>query len=157
MKLRRKQSSLPVLSWLWIPLVWIGLGLSRLLISLLSFQRLAPLLGQPAGSAAWVPLLNPRQEARARIIGRTVSFTSRYTPWESNCFDKAIVARIMLGIYRIPYALFFGLQREHLTRKLKAHAWVAAGRVRVVGGRGFGHFAVVNAFCSTSLHAGDTH
>ena len=130
---------------LFVP-VWLMLGLARLLIVIVHFRNLAPILGRDTGTLGWLPLLSPRGESRARMVGRVVRFAARYTPWESNCFPQAIVARWLLGFFRVPYALCFGLARNPDIGSMQAHAWVAAGRVRVTGGEGFGHYAVVGCF-----------
>lgn len=135
----------------WLVPLWLLLGLSKALIFTWSFKRLAPHLGQSLGVAAWVPLVNPAQQARALQIGRAVQLAGRYTPWESNCFPQAVAARLLLGWYGVPYALYFGLMREHAGAALKAHAWVAAGRIAVTGGHSFGQFTVVGVFVPPEL------
>lgn len=136
----------------WFPVVWVILGFAKALILTLSFRRLAPRLGRQSGIAPWVPLLTPAEEQRALLIGRLVRMTARYTPWDSNCFPQAIAARMLLGLYGVPYVLYFGLQRDPADPAgLKAHAWVAAGRVRVTGGTSFGQFTVVGCFVAPRL------
>ena len=136
----------------WFLPLWVLLGISKALIFTVSFRRLAPRLGQTSDIAPWVPLLDPAQEARALLIGRAVRLTAKYTPWDSNCFPQAIAARVLLGLYRLPYILFFGLMRDaDDPAGMKAHAWVAAGRVRVTGGTSFGQFTVVGCFVSPLL------
>ena len=131
---------------LWLLPLWLLLGLARALILGISFRRLAPHLGRSLGSVAWVPLLGAAQHARAQQIGRAVRLAARYTPWDSNCFAQAVAARVLLGLYGVPYALFFGVKRAPEAAALEAHAWVAAGRVQVTGGAGFGEFTVVGCF-----------
>lgn len=92
-------------------------------------------------------MVGSAQEVRARQIGQTVRLAARYTPWDSNCFPQAVAARLLLGLYGVPYAIYFGLMRDPDSPDMKAHAWVAAGRVRVTGGRSFGQFTVVGIFC----------
>lgn len=135
----------------WFIPLWIILGLGKSLIFTLSFRRLASLLGKQAGIAPWVPLLTEAQEARALQIGRAVHLVARYTPWDSNCLPQAVAARLLLGLYGTPYALYFGLRRDPGSSEMKAHAWVAAGRVRVTGGSGFDQFTVVGSFVSPQL------
>ena len=132
----------------WLVPCWIVLGISRFLILTVSFKRLAPYLGIHDGIAPWIPLLTPSQEHRATQIKHVVQLAARYTPWTSNCFPQAIAARVLLGVYRIPYGLYFGLCRDRQTSDFKAHAWVASGRVRVTGGSSFGQFTVVGCFIS---------
>lgn len=138
----------PLLSQIGFVPVWLFLGVAKALIFTVSFRRLAPRLGVSAGISAQVPLLDPTQEARALQIGRLVRMTARYTPWDSNCFPQAVVARLLLGLHDIPYALYFGLMRDPMSAEMKAHAWVAAGRIRVTGGQSFGQFTVVGCFVS---------
>lgn len=132
--------------------VWIVLGISKALIFALSFRRLAPLLGLQSSIAPWVPLLRPEQEQRALLIGRLVRMTVRYTPWASNCFPQAIAARVLLGLFKVPYILYFGLQRDpDDPAGMKAHAWVVAGKIPVTGGQSFGQFTVVGCFVAPQL------
>lgn len=155
MRLRRKARAFrrqPRFVQAWFLPVWVLLGIGKALIFTLSFRRLAPYLGRQVGIAPWVPLLTPAQEPRARLIGQTVRLTAGYTPWDSNCFPQAIAARLLLGLYGLPYAFYFGLRRERdAPANLLAHAWVAAGRVAVTGGTSFDRFTVVGCFVSPRL------
>lgn len=142
---------LPYFEQLWFLPAWMLLGLSRFAILAFEFRRLAPWLGIHTQTRAWIPILNQRDEAMALHISRIVRLASRYTPWQSNCFPQAVTARLLLGLYGVPYALFFGLARDRDTAEMKAHAWVAAGRVRVTGGNSFEQFTVVSCFVSPRL------
>jgi len=141
----------PRFTQLWLVPLWLLLGLSKAAIFTISFRRLAPWLGAAVGVTPWVPVLIPAQEARAWQISRAVHLAARYTPWNSNCFPQAVAARLLLGLYRIPYALYFGLMRDPETREFKAHAWIAAGRVRVTGDESFSQFTVVGCFVAPQL------
>ena len=132
----------------WLPVLWILLGLSRMAILLFSFRRLAPHLGHPRGIASYTPLLTPEQEAKAAQVGQSIRLAARYTPWVANCFPQAVTARLILGLYGIPYSLFFGVMRDPDTHEHKAHAWVTTGRVAVTGGHSFGLFTVVGCYSS---------
>lgn len=138
----------------WFPLVYMGLGIAKLAIYTVTFRRLAPRLGVSLGLAPWVPLINEPQRHRARLIAQVIQLAARYTPWESNCFPQAVVARVMLGLYRVPYSLFFGVHRNAATGAFDAHAWVASGRVQITGGWGFHRYAVVGVFVSPCLFDG---
>lgn len=168
----RSFAGLPLFTKVWFVPAWIELGLSRALILAVPFRTLAPRLGTTQGTAAHVPLLTPAQEARARAIGRTIRLAARYTPWTSNCFPQAVVARTMLGMHGIPYAIHFGLMPESRagagtsepaerpqssatpapapaaprSAGMRAHAWVVAGRVPVTGGHSFHQYTVVGVF-----------
>ena len=142
---------LPAFSKLWLLPLWLLLGVSKALIFTISFQRLAAHLGQPLGVAPWVPLVDARQRGRALQIGRAVRLAANNTPWDSNCFPQAVAARVLLGLYDVPYALYFGLARDALTRETQAHAWVMAGPVAVTGGASFARFTVVGVFATPGL------
>ena len=135
----------------WFVPVWLALGLARLAILTLTFRRIAPRLGSSVGVAPWVPVLDGREEKRARLLGQVIRLAARHTPWDSNCFPQAVVARMMLAAYRVPYCLFFGVRRNAVTDAFDAHAWVAAGRVKVIGGWAFDKYTVVGVFVSPKL------
>lgn len=135
----------------WFIPLWFILGIGKALIFTVSFKRLAPYLGTSLGVTTWMPLVDSAQEARSLQIGSAVRLAARYTPWDSNCFAQAVAARLLLGLYGIPYALYFGVLRESGSSGLTAHAWVATGRVRVTGGSGIGQFTVVGVFVDPRL------
>ncbi|MCG8609285.1 MAG: lasso peptide biosynthesis B2 protein [Pseudomonadales bacterium] len=136
----------PVLTKLGFIPCWFLLGIARWVTFKIPFARIAPKLGTHVGVAPWIPILTREQEQKALILGRLVRLTARYTPWDSNCLPQAIVARSLLGLYHIPYALCFGLMFDPDTHEMKAHAWVATGRIQVVGGNSFSQFTVVGCF-----------
>ena len=128
---------------------WLLLGIAKLAICTLSFERVAAGLGTSLGPHAFVPLGSASQSLCARRISRLVLWVARYTPWDSDCFPQALVARFMLGLGGVPWALCFGLERG-ADELMQAHAWVVCGRVNVTGGASFGRYAVVACFTSLS-------
>lgn len=145
---------LPAFIKIWFVPLWILLGIAKALIFFVSFKKLASHLGVNMGVSPLIPLIPRDQEIRAMLIGRAVQLAAKYTPWNSNCFPQAIVARFLLGLYRIPYALYFGLRRAPTKTELEAHAWVCAGKVSVTGGASFDQFTVVGVFASRRLATG---
>lgn len=141
----------PLFILLWFGPVWGLLGISRALVLTLSFKRIVSRLGNHAGNRPAIPLLSPSQERRALQIGRVTRLAAKYAPWNANCFAQAITARLLLGVYGVPYGLYFGLAREGDVSHMMAHAWVAAGRVRVTGGHSFGQYTVVGCFVMPAL------
>jgi hypothetical protein len=129
--------------------VWLLLGVARLVIVTISFERVARALGSAMGTHAVVPLLSPRQQVRARRVATVVPWVAAHTPWTSNCFPQALVARLLLGASAVPWVLCFGVRRD-ADGALAAHAWVAAGPVNVTGGASFGRLTVVACFTSLS-------
>ncbi len=128
----------------WALPAWVMLGLARLLLKVIPFVRLAPWLGRAVELDTDIPSLDQRQHQRARLIGRTIQFAARHTPWLSTCFTQVVAARCLLRLYRVPYVIFFGLARG--SDGLQAHAWITAGEVKVTGGIGFDRFVVVGCF-----------
>jgi hypothetical protein len=147
----RRFRALPRFTRFWFTPAWLLLGVSRALILLLSFRRLARCLGSLNRDGAVIPVLEGRQETRAAQLKDLLQLVSRHTPWTSNCLPQALTARVLLGLHRIPFALCFGVQRDVLNDVTSAHAWVVAGRVAVSGGNGFDQYAVVACFVATDM------
>jgi len=137
----------PLFIKLWFFPLWIGLGFSKLFIVTLSIARLTPFLRSSLDLHTKAPHITQLKEATAFQIGAAIRLAARYTPWDSNCFSQAILARLILRLYRIPHILYFGLNRHHATHRLNAHAWVVAGHVSVTGGAlSFNQYTVVGAY-----------
>lgn len=132
----------------WLGPVWLLLGLCRVSIKLLSFRRLAALLGAPHGASAWVPLVNESQRQRAAKIGQVVRLAARHSPWTLNCYPRSLTACILLTLYRIPHCLCFGVALDPVTQSFSAHAWTVAGNIRVTGGESFSRYTVLACFVS---------
>jgi Transglutaminase-like superfamily len=126
---------------------WLLTGLARLLVLLVPFRIFAPNLGRYHGVSAFIPLLDDKHQARALSIGRAVRMSSTLAPWNANCQAQAIAARILLGLYGVPYVIFYGVANDPI-EKMKAHAWVCAGPIQVTGGYAFDEFTVVAVFSS---------
>jgi len=135
----------------WFLPVWFMLGLAKLAIFTVSFKRLGSRLGVPVGNSPWIPLVDSSQQIRAKEISRVVQVAARYTPWDSNCFPQAIVARLLLGWYGVPYCIYFGVRKPADSKDFDAHAWVASGRIRVAGRSSFARYTVVAVFAEESV------
>lgn len=124
---------------------WCLLGIARLMVLLLPFKWLAPLLGRYNGVAAFLPLAGSPEYRRAMSIGRAVRMAATVTPWQANCQPQAIAARCLLGLFSVPYSVFYGVANAP-EQNMKAHAWVGCGPVPVTGGYAFDEFTVVAVF-----------
>ena len=140
----RRQSGLTLL--LLLP-AWLLTGGARLVVLCLPFRWVAHSLGRYNGTTAFIPLININQQARALSIGRAVRMSSTLAPWNANCQAQAIAARCFLGLFGVPYAVFYGVAKDPIEH-MKAHAWVCAGPVLVTGGYAFDEFTVVAVFAS---------
>ena len=144
-------SAQPAFVKLWSGPVWLALGAAKLAILLVPFKRIAAYAGVPQGVEPWVPLASAEQRRRALLVGRTITAVAKNTPWDSNCFPQALTARLLLGLYGIPHAIYFGLARDPDGEELKAHAWVVCDRLPVTGGHSFQIFTVVGMFVPRTL------
>ena len=129
---------------LWFVPVFVMLALSRATILLIEFRKFAPKLGETLGEDALDISLTPAEEARLKEIRQVIALAARYAPFTANCFPQAITARIMMGIYGLPYILYFGV-RHGEEKPIEAHAWVMCGDISVCGGDGT-TYAVVGRY-----------
>jgi len=144
-------AKLPLFMQLWAVPVWFMLGASKCVVLAVPFRKVASRLGCSVGLEPWIPILSEAQNRRAFQIGRVIRKVARLTPWDSNCFPQAVTARLLLGLYGVPYALYFGLMREAGSSAMKAHAWVVAGRIWVTGGDSFDQYAIVGMYVCPRL------
>jgi Transglutaminase-like superfamily len=124
---------------------WLMTGVARLIVLCVAFKNFAPALGRHHGTTALIPLLDQKQQAKALSIGRAVRMSSTLAPWNANCQAQAISARWLMGLFGLPYAVFYGVAKDP-TEKMKAHAWLCAGPIQVTGGYAFDEFTVVAVF-----------
>ena len=139
----------------WFIVAYPLLGLARMALLTVPFRYLAPWLGHNLKTSAAVPLVSERQAWQALEMGRAIRTAARYTPWESKCLAQAMVARLLLGLRGIPYALFLGVRKDETDPAgMAAHAWVCSGRAFITGGQSFGQFTVVGTFISSGVAGG---
>lgn len=65
----------------------------------------------------------------------------RNLPWQSNCYNQALVASKILRWYQIPYTICFGIKKENQT--MTAHAWVIANHYNFCGTKGLEGFTII--------------
>lgn len=143
-------SRLPLFVKAWIIPASLLLVAAKILIVLVSFRRLAPMLGDTHGVDPFLPVVPERQRARVRQIGTIVNIAARHLPLGKDCYPKSILARLLLGIYGIPYCIFFGVRKTG--DGIEAHAWVYSGGRCICGGRNsFRQYKVVNVISNPGL------
>jgi len=136
--------------WLFFQAYWL-LGISRLAILTLAFKRLAGYLGEHrAESSRELP---ESQLETTKCISWAVESASRFTPWKSNCFPKAITAQYLLRRRGIPSTLYLGCLVDDADT-MKAHAWLRSGPRIVTGRAGHQQFGVVATFAAMPSIAG---
>jgi Transglutaminase-like superfamily len=92
----------------------------------------------------------PPAMTRLKMIRQTrwaVLISSRRLPWRAVCFQQGLAAQFMLRQRNIPSTMFYGAALEN-SDKLKAHAWVRADDVDVVGCEIANRYTVVMTFSS---------
>ena len=133
--------------WLLVQ-VFVLLGVARLALRLIPFRRLARRLG--ALQTETPPDASPEHLAQAQRVGLATARVSPYTPWTSNCFPQALVAKYWLRRRRIPTTLYLGVALTKTTdaprAEMTAHAWLRCGPLLVTGGRGHERFTVTACF-----------
>ncbi len=129
--------------WLHLEVV-VLLGISRLLINVLSFRRLERFLGTRLAESPH-ELAEPDM-AHVRRIGRAVRRVSPHTPWESNCFPQAVTAKVLLGRRGLGSTLYLGARLAESKDELKAHAWLRCGPAFVTGGDGSEQYGAIVSF-----------
>lgn len=137
----------PVKEKILLILAWCLIGLSAACLRLIPFRTLAPLLGEPIGAVAFVPVTSGKQVQRARTLRCAILRAVRIAPFRSDCLPQAFAAALMCRIFDVPASVHLGLRLEDLDKKMAAHAWVCSGPVALTGGRCFGAYIPVACFC----------
>jgi hypothetical protein len=103
------------------------LGVSRVLLLMVPFRRIAPLLSRlPAGAPPPVdPLL-------ARSVARAVTIAARNVPFRAVCLPQAMAAKFMLARRGQRSTLHLGVGKDD-AGDLTAHAWLQSDGAIVLG------------------------
>lgn len=121
------------------------LGIMRLLILIMPFKHLIAIMGKEMQES---PLTLPeKSQARAVWVSFAVNLMSKYTPWESKCYVRALTSMLMLKILRIPSTLYLGVSKSE-TNSLIAHAWLRSGTEYITGADEIDKFKCVSYFSS---------
>ena len=151
MSIRRKLRNLWRRSWSdrWLLVrAYFILGIARMAILTVRFQRLAGALGQHMAQSA--EEISPHQLAEAKRVAWAVARASRLTPWTSNCFPQAITAQFLLRRRGIATTLYLGAMLDDQDG-MKAHAWLRCGRYVVTGRPGHRQYGVVATFADGKI------
>lgn len=117
------------------------LALARVAVLILSFPRVARLLGRFAVETPVVPLQNPEQ---ALVVAWAVQRSAKSVVWRCECLEQALATKWLLNQRKIASTLYFGTFFNGVT--LEAHAWVRAGNLVVSGERGYRQFSVTGIY-----------
>ncbi|MGR9072522.1 MAG: lasso peptide biosynthesis B2 protein [Gammaproteobacteria bacterium] len=122
--------------------LWLALAQSAL--RLVPFRYLGPWLGRRRNRP-------DRQEIRrdqietAAFVRRAVAGAARHVPWSCVCLPKAMAGAMMLRRRRIPYCLYFGVQKSG-GDIFNAHAWLKVGSIIITGGNEINGHIIIGIF-----------
>ena len=123
----------------WLLLRAVGwLGIARVMLLLMPFQRLAERLSVRANASAPLP-----DEEVLRRIGFAVAAAANNVPWRSDCFPQAIAARRLIKGFGYSSTIHLGVERTG-DQGLAGHAWLTCGDTVVTGGADLGRYTEVH-------------
>ena len=108
----------PLMKWLIIE-AYCYLILSYLLLRLISFKRLSQHFEVKRTKRSTNP---PYQISTPRLVSKAIMISSKYTPWKSLCYDRAIAAKWMLNKREIDNHLILGTYPYD--NGYEFHAWI---------------------------------
>ena len=120
---------------------WFLLHFAKLIILLMPFKKIATRMGR----------LHVESTHDLQSMGKTtqvehaVRRASRYTLYDSKCYDQALTAKALLGQLGLPATIYFGLAKD-AESQLSAHAWVRSGNKIITGKAGIERFTVIAFF-----------
>ena len=120
---------------------WCLLHLAKLVIVFMPFKKIASWMGRLGVES----LHYLHSSDFSTKIEHAVRRSSRYTLYESKCYDQALTAKALLGQFSLPATIYFGLAKES-DNQLMAHAWVRCGNSIITGRAGVERFTVVACF-----------
>ena len=132
----------------WIGLLieaWVMLGIMAVAVRVLTFRRIAGLLGfVERRDDAPVQATEPGAERIAAALQKAAASTP--VPY-GNCLCQALAGAVLLTRRRLPAVLYLGVapgktEGDHF----RAHAWLSSGAIDVSGGRTCAGFAPLAAF-----------
>ncbi|MFT5668595.1 MAG: hypothetical protein ACI9DK_002800 [Vicingaceae bacterium] len=136
-------SKIPFKKKLFALTLFIYLFISRCLILILPFRKLAPHLGDIQKESS--KKIAPDNLQYAKELSKMIKKVSFYTPFRSLCFEQALTAKFLLNKKNIEATTYFGLNYESKSN-LKAHAWTRTGNFYVTGNKGKEKFKVISTF-----------
>ena len=148
---------LPLREKIWFVLLLPVSGLIRGLLVVFPFQCLVGVLGHRFGNREFRLIVSDQQRIIAWRIGRIIQQVERFAPWEVKCFSQALMARLMCGVYGVPYVVHLGVRRVQGGGALKAHAWLAVGPWIVVGREGHRAYTVVSTYAAPGVLPEETY
>ncbi len=108
---------------------WILMIAAAVAVRFFSFPILRSLASRPLKRE----ICNPDHQVElARETRAAISMAARRSPLRALCFEKGLVAQILLRRRGVPSVLYYGLKQEQ-DKQLEAHVWVMVGDFPVCG------------------------
>ncbi|MEE9338383.1 MAG: lasso peptide biosynthesis B2 protein [Methylococcaceae bacterium] len=137
---------------IWFVLLFVLSGIARVAVLVFPFRWVMRYLGAQFQNKQLSVLVTQQQLELAWRIGVITTVATKYTPWESKCLIQAMVARLLLSYYEIPYVIYIGMTRtKQPEAALKAHAWLSVGRWVITGQDGHQVFTIASSFVAPSV------
>lgn len=111
----------------------------------LPFKKVAAWLGKPVD----VNVHPPYQEDGLPLVKEVktaINLIDKYAPWPTECYTRALTAKIMLHRRKVQSVLFFGFRRNPETNRVEGHAWLNTSGTTVTGKCNFSLYHVHSAF-----------
>ena len=106
----------------------IWLGIARIMLITMPFQRLSERLAAEPNSAA-----NQPDPAFVQRVGFAVRAAANNVPWRSDCFPQTIAARMLLNRRGYASTIHLGVEKAG-EDGIAGHAWLTCGDMIVTGG-----------------------
>lgn len=137
---------LPFREQVWIFFLFPFSALVRLSVLIIPFKLIAFFLGKQNENCDKYTT-NECKQVLAFRIGVTIRMVAQYAPWRVKCLEQAVLAKVILSLYRIPGIVYLGVcLTEDSAEPLIAHAWLKVGKSIIVGGEGYERFRVISTF-----------
>lgn len=78
-------------------------------------------------------------------ISEVIRVASKYTIWQSVCFEQAVAAMRMLERRKIESTIYFGTARDEKGNFI-AHSWLRSGPFIITGGEVKDQFTIVSTY-----------
>lgn len=112
----------------------------RLLILFVPFRKLEKHFGVKTETYSPNKIASNQQ---LLLIKKTIMRLRNRTPWRYKCYEQSLTALQMLKRRKLPYTLYFGLNKEK--QKLLAHVWIESNNYSIVP-KGNKKFAVLSIY-----------
>jgi hypothetical protein len=124
---------------------FIWLGVMRLAILMMPFQKIVSLFGLTEGSPS-TPLISTTN-IKALEIGWGVRAAAARTPWESVCLGQALACMAMLRRRGMPGIIYLGVSKDFtVPESIAAHAWLSSCGTTLTGDSGHERYTVLSSF-----------